>query len=248
LPGATFAASLGSAPTPAPELVRTIPEIHLPNGKVLRNVELKSYSGDPVGARWDGGAGTIPRKYLPGDIQAVLPAVKKSTTDSTGRPLLTEEKGEARTLKGQAFIATRNGENAKLGGVLVAAYSASDYAAQLKWLRLGPLAKIKTSLKQGDNLEKAGQAAPAADIRKTAVVDERKAYDSLPRPANHAETDADGRFTLTHHISGPFVLCAVGQRTVGDETEYYRWVIASEEIQDPNNLLLRDTNQTGYTK
>ena len=234
----------------APEdISRPIAEVRLANGKVLKNVELKSYSGDPVSARWDGGAGTIPRKDLPAAVRALLPAVKRSTTESNGRPLLTEETGSARTLKGQVFIATRGGENAKLGAVEICAYSLPDYNAQVKWLQLGALAKIAVALKQADNLDKTGEPARALEIRDTMAVERRKAFGTLARPgANGTKTDADGRFTLVHKIVGPYVVCASAQRIVGNETEYYRWVVPSEEIPDPSNVLLYDANETGFVK
>ena len=60
----------------------------------------------------------------------------------------------------------------------------------------------------------------------------------LPTASASATTGADGRFSITHHVAPPYIIFAIGSRTFGGETEYYRWQMASSLITNPMQVEL----------
>ena len=74
------------------------------------------------------------------------------------------------------------------------------------------------------------------------IATDHDSWTYLPDPPYFGVTDADGRFKLEHQISGSFIVVAIAERTLVDDTEHYVWTVPSSDISSTGELLLHNAN------
>ena len=79
-----FFLALCSASIAAQNFQRTIPQIKLQDGRVLREVSIVSFASSVVMAKWADGQGTIPYQLFPSDWRDALEPMRPRA--STGKP------------------------------------------------------------------------------------------------------------------------------------------------------------------
>lgn len=116
------------------------------------------------------------------------------------------------TVTGQVFIATRGGQNVKLGLVPLLAYPPE---------KIGPFAKAQTA-----RLMEATNESSDPEEAERLMFSHEWLLKKLPNPTATAKTDADGRFSLKCRRGD--VVIAASQREVFNKTERYVWVFKAE--------------------
>jgi hypothetical protein len=148
--------------------------------------------------------------------------------------------GPPQTISGQCFVVTDGGQKITLSRVDVCVYSQRQfegYAREVDARSRARFAALK-SIACPENFA----ALSVSEMDRSLAVAEALQHDLyvvwqiLPAAAASAQTDADGRFSVTHRVAPPYVVFAVGQRTFGSETEYYRWQIPSSAIRNPSQV------------
>lgn len=142
-----------------------------------------------------------------------------------------ERKGE---LSGEIFIVTQGAQNYKLGLVSVALYpidTIKPYLDQKKKEAEAELARLQPAYEAAEADLQKKQTAEAEDVVFELEL-KRKQYlfggfyfSNLPIPIATALTNADGHFSIKIPTRGKFVVAAKAQRTAGDSTEHYFWII-----------------------
>jgi hypothetical protein len=175
------------------------------------------------------------------------------------------------TLSGQVFISTRGGDNIKLGGVHVYLYGRAqvnliivprnqEAVNQVTALS----AEIDKESKEYSNADAASQTQDALvengeyidpvvrkdNLQKSMQGLEQKRdlylspdyyFSGLPDPLAEAETDADGKFTMTVP-PGKYVLAARATRSVLLSDEHYWWMIKFDMGTLSRSVLLSNDN------
>ena len=90
-------------------LGKSIPELHLANGKVLRSVTVVSVGSSHLMAKWEDGRGSIPVDLLPPDVSAAFSAIKSQESVSENGVTL-ESEGELTVENTLSPVEERNKE------------------------------------------------------------------------------------------------------------------------------------------
>ena len=187
-------------------------------------------------AKWEGGRGTISYSDLPKEMRESLDpsfGARKRSEEVPPQPAapdfeLAFERGAKTTISGQVFVTTRGAQNIKLGGVTVALYSEKNMRNFSQWL-------VTEGRRRKDYYIDHNQPELVAYA-------DYERWSWLPRSPYRAMTDADGRYVLTHDVTGEFYVVATGTRLLSDKTEYYVWVVPSATIPPSGELFLNNAN------
>lgn len=229
----------------APFVDEPVAELRLKSGKVYRQAIAKSFSATSILVRHADGATSVKYDELPDELAAAADAKKpeaKPLIDPRKQPAVVLHNGPTTTVSGQIFIATKGSENVKLGNVRVSILSRDDYQKQRAWQKsqLNPTAdaaKQKALRAVGNDTV---YAHAQADLYQDIIFGN---WQRIHVSEFTTVTDAEGRFSISHRIEGPYVVFASAKRHVGTEREFYFWAIESEKISEPANLLLQNENK-----
>lgn len=158
------------------------------------------------------------------------------------------------TLNGQVFVATQGGENVKLGGIRVYLFGRAQVELIIAPKNQEALKQVTALTAELDKESKQYSEADAASQTQDSIVENGEYIDpnarkqalqksmqsleekrdvylspdyyfsALPQPLAQAETDADGKFTMTVP-PGKYVLAAKGERSVLLANEHYWWLV-----------------------
>jgi len=154
--------------------------------------------------------------------------------------------GPSRTISGQCFVVTDGGQKVKLAKVEVKIYHQREF----EWYaqEVSARCQARYEVMKAVACPKDFAALPAPEMNRSIAAAEalqrdfHEAWQVLPAADASASTDADGRFSITHHVAAPYTVFAVGSRTFGGETEYYQWQVSSNVIQNPSEIVLSNDN------
>jgi hypothetical protein len=241
----------------APLIEEPVAELKLGSGKTFKLAMARSYSSGAVLLRHAGGAAAVKYEEFPEELRGTLAEQRKvegATIDAGGKvltkvsydfpapPEVESQAGEERVLSGQVFVSTSDAGDVKLAGVVVSVYSKEAYRAQTAWYQANPWEASRAHGLNAEMLAKAGDG-PGAMKQFNAAMEMAALGWMLVAPAEFSTTTkADGKFTLKHRVDGPFFVVAHASRVVDGETQYYRWALISELIDDAENLLLFNDN------
>ena len=145
--------------------------------------------------------------------------------------------GPAQTISGQCFVVTDGGQKITLSRVEVCIYPQRHFEGYVREVDARSRARFAAmkSIACPENfaalsVSEMDRSLAAAEVLRH---DLYVAWQILPAASASTQTDADGRFTITHMVSPPYVVSAIASRMIGGETEYYRWQIASGTIVNP---------------
>jgi hypothetical protein len=180
------------------------------------------------------------------------------------------------TVNGQIFIATQGGDNIKLALIHVHLFSedqideamiAIEDKANVEMDKLKPTidaqkADFTKVVSEYDASRDSGNSNFSDMITKrNAIRDQYEAtwrsyfhylsqayyITGLPTPLTEAETDADGKFSIQIPKTGSWVLEAAGERSVGNKTEGYLWIIrVSKDAITHNQIFLNNDNLSDH--
>ncbi len=119
-------------------------------------------------------------------------------------------------LTGEIFIATRGGQNFKLGAVKVSAI---------------PLVKTEDYI--------AGRKVADADKNKTSAW----YFRDLPPSVAQTTTDSEGKFVLSVP-TGEYAIAATASRDIVGETETYHWLVKVNVNKEKQTVTLSNVNLT----
>ena len=150
--------------------------------------------------------------------------------------------GPSQTISGQCFVVTDGGQRIHLDQVEVRIYPRREfewYAQEVNARSRARFEEMK-SVACPANLAALSVREMDRSLAAAAVLqhDLHVAWEALPTADASTKTDAAGRFSITHRVPPPYVVFALGSRTMGDATEYYRWQIASIAITNPLQVVL----------
>jgi len=150
--------------------------------------------------------------------------------------------GASQTVSGRCFVVTDDGQRINLAHVDVRIYPQREF----EWYAQEVAARSKARFEGMKSVacpanfgalslaDMDHSLAAAAELQRDLHV----VWQILPQADASAATDADGRFTITHQVAPPYIVFALGSRTVGRETKFYRWQIASSVIVNPSQVEL----------
>jgi len=180
---------------------------------------------------------------------ASLPA-SSGVTESLGAPLdcspipayAPPPAGPSQRVSGQCFVVTDGGQRVKLDRVKVSIYPQREFEWYAQMINARARARFEglKSVACPDNFaalsvsEMDHSLAVAEGLRRDLHV----VWQDLPPADASVQTDTNGRFSVTHDVAPPYIVFAVGSRTVGHEIEYYRWQISSRVITNPSQVEL----------
>ena len=148
--------------------------------------------------------------------------------------------GLPQTISGQCFVVTDGGQKITLSRVEVCIYPQRhfegyarevDARSRARFAVMKPIACPENFAAL--SVSEMDRSLAAAEVLRH---DLYVVWQILPAATASTQTDADGRFSVTHRVAPPYVVFAVGSRTFGSETEYYRWQIPSSAIRNPSQV------------
>ena len=150
--------------------------------------------------------------------------------------------GTRQTIAGQCFVVTDGGEKIRLAQVEVCIYPQREF----EWYAQEVNARSETRFEgmksiacpanfAALSLSEMDHSLAAAEVLRH---DLHVVWQILPTASASTTTGADGHFSITHHVAPPYIIFAIGSRTFGGETEYYRWQMASSLITNPMQVEL----------
>ena len=149
-------------------------------------------------------------------------------------------RGPARTVSGQCFVVTDGGQKITLSRVEVCIYPQRHFEGYVREVDARSRARFAAmkSIACPENFAALSVSEMDRSLAAAEVLqhDLYVVWQILPAAAASTQTDADGRFSVTHRVAPPYVVFAVGSRTFGSETEYYRWQIPSSAIRNPSQV------------
>lgn len=143
------------------------------------------------------------------------------------------------SLKGQVFISTRGGRTLVLSGVTVAIYPAQYLKACADSIARYRATAVLEAKLQESTVE--GMQAEIDRFNKAQEV-ARGSWSRLAPPVAKVMTDADGRFELAAAVPRDYAIFCQGSRRLMDETEFYVWVLPSDQISDPLRIIMSNAN------
>ena len=150
--------------------------------------------------------------------------------------------GPAQTISGQCFVVTDGGQKITLSRVEVCIYPQRHFEEYAREIDARSRARFEAmkSIACPENfaalsVSEMDRSLAAAEVLRH---DLYVVWQILPAASASTQTDADGRFSVTHRVAPPYVVFAVGSRTFGNETEYYHWQIPSSAIRNPSQVEL----------
>jgi hypothetical protein len=154
--------------------------------------------------------------------------------------------GPSQTVSGQCFVITDRGQRIQLAQVDVRIYSLREFELYAREVDARSEARFEEmkSVACPPNFAALSLVEMDRSLAAAAVLqrDLHAVWQILPATAATTKTDAAGRFSLTHHVAQPYIVFAVGSRTFGDETEYYRWQIPSSAIRNSSQVELSNAD------
>ena len=192
---------------------------------------------------------------------------RRPSTTSTPSP----SRPSKSTLSGQVFVATKSGDNIKLGNIRVLLFAKSQIDLLItpkKLEAVKQLTAINTALKKAnDDYVKADAASANGQsvIENGVYIDpeKRKAelqaqirnletsqqtfvspdfyFSDLPPPLAQVQTDADGKFTMSVPL-GEYVLAAKASRTILIMDEQYWWMVKFDMGEIARSIQLTNDN------
>ncbi len=143
-------------------------------------------------------------------------------------------------VEGQAFIATKSGENVKLGLVQICLYRRADFVAFIESNKSAGLADEDRMDSLATKASAAGDHNTALFWRTRAVATCHTFFNALPAPLRSTKTDADGKFKLQVPDGEDLIVFARAKRVVAAKDELYLWILPKEEWEEP--LFLSNDN------
>jgi hypothetical protein len=150
--------------------------------------------------------------------------------------------GPARTISGRCFVVTDGGQRIQMAQVVVRIYPQREFEWYAQEVGARCQARFDGLRALACPKDFAALSIPAMNKSIAAAEalqrDFHDVWQILPAADASARTDADGRFTITHHVAVPYIVFAVGSRTFGGETEFYQWQVSSNVISNPSEIEL----------
>lgn len=144
-------------------------------------------------------------------------------------------------VKGQIFVTSKGGENFKMGAVTVYVFGASEFMVLEKAVTKEIQPRSAYLFSMWRRASARNDFATGSSYREH-ILSLLNSELTLFPATQTTETDADGRFELTHTFREPYVLTARANRRVGKETESYYWVIRSDVIRKNETVLFSNNN------
>lgn len=139
-------------------------------------------------------------------------------------------------INGQCFIATKGGDNIRLGGITICIYdektiiAIDDYST--KWFVITDKA-FDLLMNSSDE--------DAINHLDAVIGMSYQCYKDV-KPLYSVETDADGKFTLKKIPKGNFYVFAVASRQTLGKIEHYVWSLKAQDVIGKDPLLLNNEN------
>lgn len=237
-----FCLGLAAISSAAPDLTAPIAKLTLPDGRVLEQVELKSYGSKSVMVRHSAGVAQIPYEQFPAEYQAALlekrPAPGPAATSTPPPARASNPKPSAhppgagasrpaaeagRVITGRMYLQGHS-QQLLLAGVPVFAIKA-DVMARFDAERRGHLTLEHEQLRQ-----RLSGAAPVGDVpsREEAqkfFEDEYNSWLNSPRAVGMAKTDEKGEFTIQLPDDSRVVIFARLLLRTGTNNAFHIWAV-----------------------
>lgn len=154
--------------------------------------------------------------------------------------LLAASIGDA--VEGQIFIVTKGGQNIKLGLVKVGIYQRADVEAYIAQRKRVVIPQDRELTRQSERLSDAHRYDESNVAIKKSLLLFYTFFDGLhqDKALVTAKSDADGKFSINVPSRSDILLVARSSRLIGNETEYYTWLLPPEEWESP--LFLSNDN------
>lgn len=239
---------------PAPPF---FPELTLSDGRTFAHAELKTFGATGVVVKHDNGLAQVPYSLLPENVRSkvapqiaeavaaakALAAAKKPATETVDP--LAEARAKAAPgdilLRGRCFVASGN-QPRPVAQSEIRVYPASEFSKVVDQIekQVNPRwMAIEENRKQAES--RRDQTAVAEAVKEQKALTFSK-WDQLPAPAAAAKTDAEGRFTLNHHVKGEYLIFARSAVKMGADAQHFVWIISSRTIADPSRVVLTNDN------
>jgi hypothetical protein len=140
-------------------------------------------------------------------------------------------------LAGQVFVATRGGQNIKMGLVEVRVLPREQVDLAVKKLQTERSEIEQMTAIYPQDADFGAKLKARTQFLETAF----PYFAALPQPIIATKTDADGNFLLEIPRDRQCVLAAMAERYVGDATESYFWLLHIDP-STPSRLLLSNDN------
>lgn len=154
--------------------------------------------------------------------------------------------GPPQTVSGQCFVFTDGGQRITLEQVEVSVYPQREFEWYAQEIHARAKARFEVMKSIACPANFAALSIPEMDRSLAAAGvlqhDLYVVWQSLPIADASTRTGPDGRFSVTHQVAPPYVIFAAGSRTVGHETEFYRWQISSKVMANPLQLDLSNAD------
>jgi hypothetical protein len=145
-------------------------------------------------------------------------------------------------INGEVFIVTKGGDNMKLGLVQIMVFKPAVILSHIN--KRKEFVKAETS-----RINKAADLGSMTNddyAEQSYMLNSGEPYfQDMPTPIITAQTNSDGKFTLTLPNRGSFVLAAHAHRELGDRLEDYYWLInVSPNGTSHKTIMLSNNNMT----
>lgn len=156
-------------------------------------------------------------------------------------PVLESKWGEKAILKpqlaGQIFITTKGGATFKMSGVAVKVFPNSYAKTLLNWVTSPSQPAVACMDFYSEHKDS------SSGIYLLYLMDDLKlsTWASVGAGATQTTTDADGRFDIASPFSD-YAIFATASRKIGEKTEYYVWLLTSDNVPEKDKILLTGSN------
>jgi hypothetical protein len=237
----------------APLVDEPVAELRMQDG-TRSDAIVRSLGGDAVLLQHAQGVEIVAFSAFPAEYRRPLEERRQAQIKNTaGRaadvsyrfpppPTLTPAEGEEARIAGRVFVNTTDAGDLKLSGVRVFVYSKEDYRKQAAWYSEHPWEASRSHSRNAEELAREENSLGAMQQFEAATEIAALGWRLVTPSPFSAVTDAEGRFSITHRVAPPYFVVAHASREVDGEVEYYRWAVISDQIDDPENVLLFNDN------